>query len=139
MSEESSFIPTGLASQQINKLKASCQNVANLTIEALRQAAWGHLQNTVKAHQRNPLINIRLAQALYDIIRHLTTHWHTLRPEARPWLAGAILYFVKSDDEEPDFASPIGFEDDAEVLNACLRLAHLAHLCVNPADYDDVE
>lgn len=54
----------------------------------------------------------------------------------RAWLAGAILYFAQSNDGEPDLTSPIGFEDDTEVLNACLRFAHLEALCLNPEDYD---
>jgi uncharacterized membrane protein YkvA (DUF1232 family) len=128
-----------LNSHQLKKLKTYYLEASNLNIEALRQAAMQHLQNTAQACQRNPLINIRLAQALYDTIEQLATIWPTVRPEARPWLAAAILYFVKSDDEEPDFASPIGFEDDTEVLNACLRLAHLDRLCLHPEDYDDVE
>ena len=33
--------------------------------------------------------------------------------------------------------SPIGFEDDNEVLNACLRLAGRDDLCLKPEDYDD--
>ena len=52
------------------------------------------------------------------------------------WLRAAIYYFAH-DDDEPDFSSPIGFEDDAEVLNACLRLAGRDDLCLKPEDYDD--
>ncbi len=64
--------------------------------------------------------------------------WETLAPNMRRWFAGAILHFASSDDDEPDFTSPIGFEDDAEVLNAFLRFAGYDDLCVNPEDYDDV-
>ena len=40
----------------------------------------------------------------------------------RSWLGGAVLYFTTSHDVEPDFISPIGFEDDAEVVNACFEV-----------------
>lgn len=50
-----------------------------------------------------------------------------------------LFQLVKPEnDDEPDFTSPIGFEDDTEVLNACLRLAQLGALCLHPEDYDDV-
>jgi uncharacterized membrane protein YkvA (DUF1232 family) len=57
---------------------------------------------------------------------------------AQPWLAGAVHYFTSGSDCEPDFTSPIGFEDDVEVLNACLRLAGLSHLSLKPEEYDEV-
>ena len=41
-----------------------------------------------------------------------------------------------SEDDESDHLSPIGFEDDAEVLNACLRFANLPELCLKTEDYD---
>ena len=47
-------------------------------------------------------------------------HWDRLPQHARPWLKGAMAYFAAADDDVPDFGSPIGFEDDCEVLNACL-------------------
>jgi hypothetical protein len=48
------------------------------------------------------------------------------------------MYYANADDAEADLTSPIGFEDDVEVLNACLRFARLDELCLNPEDYDDV-
>ena len=35
------------------------------------------------------------------------------------------------------FAHPVGFEDDTEVLNGCLRLAGPDELCLAPEDYGD--
>ena len=36
-------------------------------------------------------------------------------------LADAVDYLVRTDDEEDDLRSPIGFEDDAEVVEAALE------------------
>ena len=55
------------------------------------------------------------------------------------WLRGAVGYFVSSNDEEPDFDSPIGIEDDVEILNACLQFAELDSLCLRVEDFDDVK
>jgi hypothetical protein len=84
------------------------------------------------------MINLRLARALGNAINKVLDSWDSLENPKRYWLAGAFLYFSKGDDDEPDFASPIGFEDDAEILNACLIYAGLDELCVNPEDYDEI-
>lgn len=79
-------------------------------------------------HSKNTLIQRELFSK---------AHWSYCSINARAWLSAAMLYFVSANDAEPDFSSPIGFEDDAEVLNACLKLAHLDELLVRPEDYDD--
>jgi hypothetical protein len=112
---------------------------ASLTVEELQAVARRHLNAAADAHQGNAFVNLRLATALFDTIERVTKIWETLAPPVRLWFAGAIMHFAASDDDEPDFTSPIGFEDDAEVLNACLRFAGYDDLCcVNPEAYDDV-
>ena len=101
-------------------------------------AALDHLAGTVEAHKQNALINVRLAKAICERVEAVAATWEDLNPGARFWLGGAIHYFVMSQDDESDHTSPIGFEDDAEVLNACLRLAELPELCLNIQDYDHV-
>jgi uncharacterized membrane protein YkvA (DUF1232 family) len=86
---------------------------------------------------RNRIINLHLATAIVEVIERVVGDWDSLPANARSWMAGAMHYFSKSNDDEPDFSSPIGFEDDAEVLNACLRFAKLDDLCLNVEDYDD--
>jgi len=130
--------PTGLTRQQKQQLAAYTQQAGHLRVAALRQAVEEHLATAAAVHAQNPLVNLRLATAIRNVIEQVLAIWDDLTPAARSWLAGAILYFAKSDDDEPDFTSPIGFEDDAEVLNACLRLAQLDRLCLQPEEYDDV-
>jgi uncharacterized membrane protein YkvA (DUF1232 family) len=130
--------PTGLSRQQHQQLDVYVQQAAHLTVVELRQAVAQHLEATAAVHAQNPMVNLRLATAIRDVIEQVLSAWDDLPPAARAWLAGAILYFAKNNDDEPDFTSPIGFEDDAEVLNACLRLAKLGALCLHPEDYDDV-
>jgi hypothetical protein len=130
--------PTGLTRQQSQQLTVYMQQSAQLTVSALCQAVEQHLSATAAVHAQNPLVNLRLATAIRDVIEQVLSIWDNLTPAACTWLAGAMLYFAKSNDDEPDFTSPIGFEDDAEILNACLRLAHLGALCLHPEDYDDV-
>jgi uncharacterized membrane protein YkvA (DUF1232 family) len=96
-----------------------------------------HLAATATVHAQNPLVNLRLATAVRDVAEQVLSTWDDLTPTARAWLASAVLYFANSDDDEPDCTSPIGFEDDAEVLNACLRLAQLGALCLHLEGNDD--
>ena len=138
MTNQHDYCPTGLTRKQSQQLTVYAQQAAQLTVLALRQAVEHHLAATTAVHAQNPLVNLRLATAIRDVIEQVLSGWEDLTPVARTWLAGAMLYFAKCNDDEPDFTSPIGFEDDAEVLNACLRLAQLDALCLHPEDYDDV-
>ena len=97
-----------------------------------------HLETARNAHASKRMINLRLATAIVETIGRLIDQWDSVPALSRSWLIGAICYFSRSDDDEPDFSSPIGFEDDVEVLNACLRFARLSDLCINVEDFDDV-
>jgi uncharacterized membrane protein YkvA (DUF1232 family) len=110
-----------------------------LSPKELGALASAHVVAASEANRRNALVNLRLAQAIANVIEQILSGWDNLESRQIHWLAGAILYFSRSSDvDEPDFGSPIGFEDDAEILNACLRIAGLEHLAINPEDYDDV-
>ena len=138
MTDQYHLCPTGLTHQQYQQLAVYTQQAAHLAVPALRQAVAYHLAAVATVHARNPLVNLRLATAIGEVMAQVLCGWEALAPAVRTWLAGAMLYFAQSDDDEPDFTSPIGFEDDVEVLNACLRLAQLEALCLHPEDYDDV-
>lgn len=138
MDEQLPLYPTGLTRGQFARLSDYANRASKLTATELQRAAQRHLQDTAQARGQNLLVNLRLARAIGDTIHEVVSGWEALTPGARNWLAGAILYFASTGDEEPDFTSPIGFEDDVEVLNTCLRFARLDHLCLHPEDYDDV-
>jgi len=131
------LFPSGLTRGQFEQLNGLVQTGADLSITELRSRASDHLARATAAHSTNRLVNLRLAKAIHDAIEAVADQWSVVATSARGWLAGAILYFAGSNDDEPDFDSPIGFEDDAEVLNACLRVAGLEELCIDPEEYDD--
>jgi uncharacterized membrane protein YkvA (DUF1232 family) len=138
MSDQLELYPSGLTRTQFDRLSTYAGRAAGLVPSQLLQEAQRHLDRARVAHSHNHLVNVRLATAICEIFAEVVNRWESLAPHAWTWLAGAFLYFAKRDDDEPDFRSPIGFEDDAEVLNACLRLAHLDELSLRPEDYDDV-
>jgi uncharacterized membrane protein YkvA (DUF1232 family) len=96
-----------------------------------------HLEAVRTVHDQNAMVNVRLAEAICGVIRTIVADWDNLPTHSQAWLRAAIHYFGNCDDDQPDFTSPIGFEDDTEVLNACLYLAGRDDLCLKPEDYDD--
>ena len=134
-----------LSRRQLDVLTRYADAARNATLTDLLRETDDHVADARLAHKDNPLVNVPLAEALAGVIRRLVDDWETgrfepeasLRYDVGYWLRGALRYFSHSDDEEPDLSSPLGFEDDAEVLNACLRLAGLDDWCIHPEDYDD--
>ena len=134
-----SFFPEGLTKNVFAFLSKCVDEIDDVPLANLLQGAEDHLEAVRKAKTAsNPLLNVRLAEAIVDVIREVVEEWETIPAHARSWCRGMIQYFISSEDEENDFDSPIGFEDDAEVLNSCMRLAGRADLCIDPEDYDDV-
>jgi hypothetical protein len=130
-------IPQGLSQKEIDTLTECSKEVANFQPEQLLDQAEGHLKRIRMLHSRNPQINVRLAEAIVRAFQDIFNDWEAIPPHARSWCRGMVWYFCLSDDDEHDFFSPIGFKDDAEIMNACLRLAGREDLCIDPEDFDD--
>lgn len=137
MGDQLDLYPMGLTRSQFDRLSAYVERASSTPLSDLRAGVEQHLEQTKLAHERSRLVNLRLATAISVAIGQTCDRWEDLSTNARDWLAGAFLYFAKCNDDEPDFDSPIGFEDDTEVLNACLRFAKLDDLCLNVEDFDD--
>lgn len=137
MSDHFELHPLGLGRSQFDRLSEYADRAETISPEQLLAEARQHLEQTQQAHASNRMINVRLASAIVVVIERLANTWDSLSANHRTWLAAAMLYFSNCDDDEPDFDSPIGFEDDVEVLNSCLRFAGLNDLCLNSEDFDD--
>lgn len=138
MDDQPGLFPTGLTERQAQTLTRYADRAKGLSPKELGALASAHVTEAFEANRRNALVNVRLARAIAGVIEETLSVWGNLKSRDAYWLGGAILYFSRSNDDEPDFGSPIGFEDDAEILNACLRFIGLERLCINPEDYDDV-
>ncbi|MFQ4136729.1 hypothetical protein PGN35_010450 [Nodosilinea sp. PGN35] len=129
-------LPEGLDRTLTDVLTLYAQQVDSIDLTYLGDRLQAHLHSARAASLDNPMVHVALAEAIAATYDKLITRWDSLPPAARPWMKGAMLYFVETDDDAPDFDSPIGFEDDVEVLNACLRMAGLEQLCLSPEDFD---
>ena len=136
MSQQRGFFPEGLDSQAREILERLSRNVDCENPGHYLEAARQHLQHAMKEASRQPTVNVQLARAIVAVFETLISDWPSIPGTAKPWLIGAMRYFPDPNDVEPDFTSFLGFEDDVEVLNACLRLAEREDLCINPVDYD---
>jgi uncharacterized membrane protein YkvA (DUF1232 family) len=132
------MFPEGLTEKEFSLLTTCSNEAAGLTSQAFLNQASVHLEKVRQAHDQNPFVNRRLAEAMVDVCKTVVGRWNELPGPAKPWLKGMIGYFALSTDLESDLTSPIGFDDDVAIMNACLRLAGLDDLCLDPEDFDDV-
>jgi uncharacterized membrane protein YkvA (DUF1232 family) len=132
------LFPEGLTDNEFSLLTACSNEAAGLTPQVLLKQAFGHLEKVRHAHDQNAFVNLRLAEAMVDVFKTVVGQWDGLPDPAKPWLKGMIRYFALSTDLESDLTSPIGFDDDVAIMNACLRLAGLDDLCLDPEDFDDL-
>ncbi|MDZ7697743.1 MAG: DEAD/DEAH box helicase [Deltaproteobacteria bacterium] len=129
-----SFIPEGLSKKQIDSLIEYSKETSQKTLEQIINQADGHLEKIREVCLENTFINVDLAETIYAVFQEIARDWDRIPGFARPWCAGMMRYFATVEDEENDFSSPIGFEDDVEVVNACLRLAGRENLCIVPEE-----
>ena len=132
------LFPAGLTRQQCDQLSANAERSERYTLTELAEMAKQHVERATRAHARNVLVNVKLAEAIGNCIQDLIGSWDSLPPHSHVWLRSAFHYFAVSNDSEPDFSSAIGFEDDVEILNACVKFAGRAELLINAEDFDDV-
>ena len=95
-----------------------------------------YLNKITEASKDHPLINARLAAAIHDKIEKVADEVSSTSENLTIFKA-AILYFIIEDDDENDFDSPIGFEDDATVINTFLEHIGRDDLLINIGDFDE--
>ena len=74
-----------------------------------------------KSLNDNEFIDIDSAALLTEVSHYLISQFDNLSEDDKRYVVAAIYYFVESDDEEHDFNSMFGFEDDIEVMNYVLE------------------
>ncbi len=114
--------PDGLNERQCERLKEFVRRGQMVSPEALLRAAHAHLDDALAARHEEEGVNMNLAVCIVQVFDRVVTEWMSFTPAQQSWLRGAMVYFSKSEDDQPDFCVQ-GFADDVEVLNACLRQA----------------
>ncbi|WP_277679362.1 hypothetical protein [Gracilibacillus dipsosauri] len=88
----------------------------------LKQNVENHFRKVQQATAQNEFINVNLAKEIQDVCLALISYYDNANNNEQRYINATINYFTTSDDEEEDFFSPIGFDDDAEIVNECLEL-----------------
>jgi len=136
--EDSLFFPSGLAGNVFSMLDNCQRKAENIPLELLLSEAREHLEQAHQAHARNGVTNVQVAEAIYNVFEVIVADWDNIPYQAQAWCKGMISYFSLKDDDEDDFNSLIGFDDDAEVVNSCLLLAGRKDLLINPGEVKDL-
>lgn len=97
----------------------------------LKHAVSVHVEKIRAALTTNEFLDVTTAEWIAGVLTELLTGYAE-QPEAhRALIVGAARYFVQARDAEPDLASLLGFDDDAQVLNFVLDSIGRADLKVD--------
>lgn len=80
-----------------------------------------HLRVVRAAAQENEFVDLPLAEQLHARLGEVVERWVDYDAEQRKIIAEAVGYLVRTDDDENDLRSPVGFDDDAEVVEEALH------------------
>lgn len=97
----------------------------------LFEACSLHANYALEKFKENPIIDLETAEKLANTFKGIEENWDTLSDQAKDYLKASMYYFAISEDDEPDFISFTGFDDDVEVINACLKFAGLEKLLID--------
>ena len=111
------------------------RQVVQRDIKELLREAEEHLKVAREAHRKNGLTNYPMARRIYEIFRELEPESGGWDEDSVEWFKAVVMYFIVSEDNENDLESPIGFDDDAEALNAFLDQVGRGQLRINLEDY----
>ncbi len=89
--------------------------------DTLQAQVEAHLAKAHRLARRDAWIDLGSAERIASVLTTLLAEWDTV-PEHQAPIQRAVEAFVEEDDDEPDFDSPVGFDDDVEVLNEVLAL-----------------
>jgi ERCC4-related helicase len=126
----SMFQPIGLSKTVSIALFQCLKRVEKEEVSDLLLSAKEHLQHAYEVNERSGMVNTTVAEAIVSVFQMAYEEWQTISQIARPWCKAMMAYFTAEYDDENDFNSPIGFDDDVEVVNACLKFAGREDLCI---------
>jgi hypothetical protein len=90
----------------------------------LRQEMRSYLASVEELASHQEFIDTGLARLIARQCEELLDAFDARDPECR-LIQAAVRYFIEEDDAEGDTSSPIGFDDDARVVNEVARILGL--------------
>jgi hypothetical protein len=96
----------------------------------LFEACTKHADYALEKFKENPIIDFEAAEKMAAAIKELEKRWDNLGETEQRNFKAAMYYFAISEDDEPDFTSFTGFDDDVAVLNACFIYAEMDEMVI---------
>jgi len=123
--------PKGLSYDEKEILRRCVEEAEGFTLFELLTRSEVHVRAAHRMAEGACASNAPVAEAILERIKRIICEWEDMPDNARPWLKGMMLYFIHTHDGYGDFHSPVGFDDDVNVLNACLKLIDRDGLCLD--------
>lgn len=121
-----------LAPREREALLERAQALAPDEVPSLADGIDHYLLRIHEALSRNEFLNVDLAQRVGTTLKALLAMYSDLASnQTRALVIGATRFFLETNDVLADLDSPLGFDDDARVLNAVLRDIGREHLLVS--------
>lgn len=125
------FQPSGISNTTISALFHYLKYAQDKDSKNLLQEAYRHLSEAEITHSLTGKVNVDVARAIVRVFEAVCADWSSIPKTARPWCKAMMAYFCSTNDLEKDFSSLVGFDDDVEIINACLKFAGRKDLCIN--------
>lgn len=127
----SDALPADLPPETVDAYRAYLAK-PTLTSQLLIAKVRGYIERISEASHGEKRLDIgtagELGAALLRLLREV--EW---QPEQLKHVQAATLYYIESDDSEPDLQSEEGFLDDAQVFNAvCRHIGKPEYSVLNP-------
>lgn len=90
-------------------------------LESIKAEIWQYVEKIVKAQRKNEFLNADLARKISETCIYLLDSYTKYPKDQKALISGAVKYFLLCGDQDSDIGSPLGFDDDAEVLNYVLN------------------
>jgi uncharacterized membrane protein YkvA (DUF1232 family) len=107
-----------------------CEDLPASAAKQIENDVRRYLVDMNSALHRNEFTDFTLAAAIVEVLCNLLADYEAYKSDHRRLIVGAARYFMQPDDVEPDL-SPLGFEDDVQVLNYTLALLHHPELKID--------
>lgn len=119
-------------SDEYHKAFLRClEKCSNFPEAYLFSACEKHVKEAEKAFQTKPIVDYETAQKLSGTFAAVKDEWNDISEDAKKCLKAAMYYYALDDDDDPDLESMLGFDDDVEIANACLKAAGKDHLIID--------
>lgn len=86
-----------------------------------RERLYAYVARVRQVALERDFIDVRTLVALVDSLDELLDRVNEFDPDGRALLGAAIDYLLDESDREADLVSPLGFDDDLEVVDAVCR------------------